>query len=116
MSKPGKTIQAAEAPVKRAMVFICEKCGKRIGGSGHKNASYHLASRFKRDLKRTFDKGDVRIVLTSCMDVCPEDSVAICVQPTAPGSAALFLLADIDDIEASSEELAKIVRRSSSGN
>jgi hypothetical protein len=47
------------------LVSICEKCGKRAGGSG-KNVSHRLASRFKRRVKHEFNKGDVRIVLTTC--------------------------------------------------
>ena len=94
------------------MVFICEKCGKRVSGSGSKNPSHRLASHFKRELKHTFDKGDVRIVLTTCMDICPENHVAISVQPIAPGPAPFFLEASIDDIESSSEKLVEVVRRS----
>jgi predicted metal-binding protein len=95
------------------MVFICEKCGKRIGQSG-KNASHRLASHFKHEVKREFDKGDVRIVLTTCMDICPEDRVTVAIAPNAPGIAPTFLVADVDDIEASSEALIGALRRASS--
>jgi predicted metal-binding protein len=96
------------APVERAMVFICEKCGKRAGGNA-KHASYELASKLKRLLKHEFSKGETRIALTSCMDACPEDGIAVSVQPVDPSAASMFLEADPYDVEASSESLLKIV-------
>jgi predicted metal-binding protein len=94
----------------RAMVSICEKCGKRAGGSG-KNVSHRLASHFKRQVKREFAKGDIRIVLTTCMDICPDDSVAVAISPTTAAIAPIFLVVDIDDIEASSEALIRSIQR-----
>jgi predicted metal-binding protein len=96
------------APVDRAMVFICEKCGKRAGGNA-KHASYELASKLKRLLKHEFGKGETRIALTSCMDACPEDGIAVSVQPVNPSAAPMFLEADPYDVEASSESLLSIV-------
>jgi predicted metal-binding protein len=96
------------APVDRALVSICEKCGKRSGGDA-KHASYKLASKLKRRVKHEFGKGEIRIVLTSCMDACPDDRIAVIVQPMMPGVAPMFLEADPYDIEASSESLFKIV-------
>jgi predicted metal-binding protein len=92
------------------MVFVCEKCGKRAGESG-KNPSHRLASKFKRLTKREFAKGDVRIVLTSCMDICPDDQIAISIQPTATEHAAGFWTIDVADLDASSEALMAILRR-----
>lgn len=92
------------------MVFICEKCGKRAGGNA-KHASFELASKLKRLLKHELGKGATRIALTSCMDACPENAIAVAVQPVDPNVAPLFLEADAYDVEASSESLLKIVAR-----
>jgi predicted metal-binding protein len=92
------------------MVSICEKCGKRAGGPG-KNVSHRLASHFKRQVKRHFGKGDIRIVLTTCMDICPDDQVAVAIQPNAAGVGPLFVVVDFDDVEASSGALVNAVRR-----
>jgi predicted metal-binding protein len=110
MPKSVGPIQTMAAPVERAMVFICEKCGKRAGESA-KHASYKLASKLKRDMKHEFGKREVRIVLTSCMNACPDDAIAISLQSLLPGRAPLFLEADVYDIEASSASLLKMVRR-----
>jgi predicted metal-binding protein len=108
MPKTTKSVRTMAAPVNRAMVFVCEKCGKRAGGDA-KHASYELASKLKRRLKHEFGKGEMRIALTSCMDACPEDRIAIAVQPVKPGSAPMFLDADVYDIDASADSLLKIV-------
>jgi predicted metal-binding protein len=113
LPKPNRLLQPVAPPAKRALVFICEKCGKRIGKSG-KNASHRLASHFKRQVKREFDKGDVRIVLTTCMDICPDDRVTVAIQPNAPGVGPTFLAAEVDDIEASGEALIAALRRATS--
>jgi len=108
--KSKRLVQPVEPPATQAMVSICEKCGKRAGGSG-KNVSHRLASHFKRLVKRTFVKGEIRIVLTSCMDICPDDSVAVAITPTTSGVTPSFLLVDIDDIDASSEALVRAIQR-----
>ena len=109
--KLDKAVQSMASPVQRAMVFVCEKCGKRIGGDA-KHASYKLASKFKRLAKHELGKGEVRIALSSCMDACPEERIAIAVHSVKPGTASIFLEADPEDIEASSACLLKLVRQS----
>jgi predicted metal-binding protein len=111
MVKSTKSVHTMPAPVGRAMVFICEKCSKRIGGDA-KHASYKLASKLKRLAKHEFGKGEVRIALTSCMDACPEERIAIALHPVTAGIAPLFLEADPHDIEASSESLLSTLRQS----
>jgi predicted metal-binding protein len=108
MPKSTKSVRTMVPPVDRAMVFICEKCGKRAGGDA-KHASFELASKLKRLMKHEFGKGEMRIALTSCMDACPEDGIAISVQPVDASIAPMYLEADPYDVEASSESLLKIV-------
>jgi predicted metal-binding protein len=110
MSKASNLIQPSAAPMNRAMVFICEKCGKRARGAG-KNPSHRLASKFKRLTKHEFAKGDVRIVLTSCMDICPDDQIAISLQPNSAKNDCAFWVSDIQDLDASSEALLQTLRR-----
>jgi len=110
MVKPSKPVQTMPAPVQWAMVFVCEKCSKRIGGTA-KHASRELASKLKRLAKHELGKGEVRVALTSCMDACPDQRIAISVQPVARGIAPMFFEADPDDVEASSVALLKLLRR-----
>jgi len=107
--KDSKSIHSIEPPVSQAMVFICEKCGKRAKGSD-KNPSHRLASKFKRLVKDEFGKGSVRIALTSCMDICPDDQIAISIQPTAPECVSAFVVSDVEDLDSSSDALVNTLR------
>jgi hypothetical protein len=108
MSKAKRLIRDAESPVSRAIVFICEKCGRR-GDFDGKNASHRLASKLKRACKRRLERGEVRVALTSCMDVCPEDQITVLIQPVGGIHPARFRQADIKDIDAASERLLEIL-------
>ena len=107
--KMSKSIHSIEPPVNQAMVFICEKCGKRAKGSD-KNPSHRLASKIKRLTKDEFGKGSVRIALTSCMDICPDDQIALSIQPMAGDRTSAFFVSDIEDLYASSAALVKTLR------
>jgi predicted metal-binding protein len=100
-------IHSASPPVDQAIVFICEKCGKR--SDSDKNRSHRLASKLKRSLKANFSKGDIRIALTSCMDLCPEDRITVSLQPVDPDLPSIFWEVDMDDLEEGSEELAAAI-------
>jgi predicted metal-binding protein len=108
MSKAKKLVSDAESPVSRAMIFICEKCGRR-GDFDGKNPSHRLASKLKRACKRRFERGEVRIALTSCMDVCPEDHITVLIQPVSCAHATRFRQADVEDLEGASERLLQIL-------
>jgi len=108
MSRSKTALKELQPPAHRAMVFICQKCGKRAG-SEFKHASHELASNVKRAAKREFEKGDVRVVLTTCMKACPEDGITVLVQrQRAPGS--LFLQAAVDDPAAAAESVLQRIR------
>ena len=108
MGKAKRLVRDVESPVSRAMVFICEKCGRRAERDG-KNASQRLASKLKRACKRRFERGAVRIALTSCMDVCPEGQITVLIQPVAGVHATQFRQADVNDVAGASERLLQIL-------
>jgi predicted metal-binding protein len=96
-------------PVTRALVFVCERCGKRAGDS--KRLSYELASHVKRKSKHRWGKGEVRVALTSCMDSCPDNGISVSVQPLTGAHAPVLVEADVHDIEGASEALIRLVRK-----
>jgi predicted metal-binding protein len=98
-----------QPPVGRAMVFICQECGQRVGKST-RNASYELAENLKHAAKREFGKREVRVVLTSCMDCCPEGGISVLLQPVEPGRKSSLVWADVYEPEASSEALLRRLR------
>ena len=58
----------------RSLVLICEKCGKKSGDP-------ELALELKNEWKKEFQKeelwGPTRIVVSSCLGVCPEGEIAV---------------------------------------
>jgi|SRR5580698_3576064 predicted metal-binding protein len=106
MAKQG--INPLPAPVTRALVFVCDRCGKRAGDS--KRLSGELASHVKRKAKQRWGKGEVRVALTSCMDACPENGISVSIQPLTGSQASVLIAANIHDIDGASDALLRLVR------
>lgn len=81
-------IEKTETPWSEALVTICEKCAKSLpalklkeDGSASENLKKHLKGRFK--------EGDnprrVRVVTSSCLDVCIKNTVAVAYNPAGAG-------------------------------
>lgn len=85
MTRP---LRKENAPAERGVVFLCEKCGK-----GADFSSKDLKNELRSALKDRGEKGAVRVVLTSCMDLCPKDGIAAAIAPTAQGKPAEFFVA-----------------------
>lgn len=78
------SMQPATSPVSEALIFICEKCGKKLA-SGDENPARELQQAIKSEIKNIDGKGRWRASVTSCMDLCPKGEVAICISsPNAP--------------------------------
>jgi predicted metal-binding protein len=71
-------ITSVKPPVSEALILICEKCGKKLSNSDD-NPSRALQSALKEKIKSDGNKGVLRAVITSCMDVCPKDEIAIAI-------------------------------------
>lgn len=78
---PGETLHEAESPVSRAIVAICEKCGKKIATQANLgpdvNPSRDLQKHLKVDFANAFGRGVVRPVTSSCLDVCPDGEITV---------------------------------------
>ena len=59
----------------RSLILVCEKCGKKLDGKGD------YAQELKKEWKQEFQSaglwGESRIVVTSCLDVCPSGEMAV---------------------------------------
>jgi predicted metal-binding protein len=111
LSKAKRLVSDAESPVSRAIVFVCEKCGRRSDVDG-KNASHRLVSKLKRACKRRFERGEVRVALSSCMDLCPEGQITVLIQPVSGIHATQFRQVDIRDADGAAERLLQILAES----
>jgi predicted metal-binding protein len=108
MSKAKRLVDDAEAPASRAIIFICEKCGRRTDVDG-KNASHRLASKLKRACKRRLEHGEVRVVLTGCMKVCPKERITVLIQPVCGVGTTQFRQASVKDVDGASDRLLEIL-------
>jgi predicted metal-binding protein len=78
---------ATEAPADKGLVLICEKCGH------NQHASVKdLKSELKHAVKEQHKKGAVRVLLTSCMSICPKDGIAVAVARTDAKPTEFFVV------------------------
>ncbi len=59
------------------LILICEKCGKKLEGKSTPNPSYELKDWLKKELKARDLWGTTRVVTSTCLDICPEDKIAV---------------------------------------
>lgn len=99
-----------EPPVSRALVLVCEKCGKRLDSDSDKNPSRRLVSRLKKQAKKSFGRGEVRAVATSCMDLCPEGEISVALMRfRGAGNDTRFFTVSADDIDATATQILEVV-------
>jgi predicted metal-binding protein len=88
------------SPVSEALILICEKCGKKLVADSEPNPARELQLLLKEKIKTQGKKGQLRAVITSCMDLCPPGEIAICISVTA-GKNRYFTLEGGDSEAAS---------------
>ena len=67
-------------PWSAGIVMICTKCHKGISSSLLKedgNSAYNLKMFLKKSFKETGDQEKIRVVTSSCLNVCIEDRMAL---------------------------------------
>jgi predicted metal-binding protein len=103
-------MHSIDPPVSNALILVCEKCGKRLDSDSDENPSRQLVSRLKKLAKKRLGKGEVRALVTSCMDVCPDDRVTVAVV-TLHGATSntRFFTVSVDDTEETSERILREV-------
>jgi predicted metal-binding protein len=87
------TLTPAIAPVSNALILICEKCGAKLVGEGTENPSRLLQKALKEKIRADERKGEIRAVVSSCMDICPESKIAIGIARSGNALTEYFTLA-----------------------
>lgn len=101
-------MKETSSPVETALVLICEKCGKDFDRDG--NASKTLARACKERIKDQGLKGEVRVLLTGCMDLCPRKAIAVgLVRTDAPVPPRFFEAAPDEPEESAWRLLSEII-------
>ncbi|MFM6926931.1 MAG: (2Fe-2S) ferredoxin domain-containing protein [Bdellovibrio sp.] len=87
-------IKKEETPWSEGVVLICTKCHKSISPSLLKeegNAADNLKMFLKKSFKESGDLSKVRVITTSCLDVCIDDLQAISFAPE-DGKTEMFTI------------------------
>jgi predicted metal-binding protein len=87
----------------RGLVLVCERCFKeRIPEEdpdvAREIGDFHLRDWLKARLKEDGYWGPIRVINTSCMDVCARGRVTVAIQPQA-GERQVFVVAPSDERE-----------------
>jgi len=65
-----------DTPVSDTMIWLCEKCGAKVSGDRDDNPSRLVQKALKRLVSDNKRKGQIRAMVTSCMNICPSDKIA----------------------------------------
>ncbi len=75
-----------EAPVSHKMMWICEKCGFKLVDEETENLARSLQKAVKRKISDDKRKREVRAMVTSCMNICPNKKIAAAIADLKSGS------------------------------
>ncbi|WP_295904120.1 (2Fe-2S) ferredoxin domain-containing protein [uncultured Bdellovibrio sp.] len=90
-----------ENPWSKGVVLVCTKCGKSISPKSlHEegNAGENLKTFLKKSFKESGDLSKIRIVTSSCLDVCIDEYQAVTYAPVQ-GPTETFIVHPEEDRE-----------------
>jgi predicted metal-binding protein len=87
------------------LVLVCERCFKeRIPEEAPEVAEqigdFNLRDWLKSELKEHGEWGPIRVISTSCMDVCAKGRVTVCIDPKDGRDAQVLIVHPLDEREA----------------
>lgn len=90
--------------LERGLVLVCERCFKeRIPEEApdvaEKIGDFNLRDWLKSELKEHGEWGTIRVISTSCMDVCALGRVTVCIDPKN-GDPEVFVVDPVDEKKA----------------
>ena len=99
--------------LERGLVLVCERCSKeRIPEESPEIAErigdFNLRDWLKAELKEHGEWGTIRVISTSCMDVCAKGRVTVCIDPQNGEPPEVLVVDPVDEKQA---VYAKIVDR-----
>jgi NADH:ubiquinone oxidoreductase subunit E len=85
-------VEESNVPWSHAVVMVCTKCSKKI--VGHDGIADDMKKDLKGELKELRGKA-VRVVTSSCLDVCPKNRMALAIATRNNGTRAITVEAKI---------------------
>jgi predicted metal-binding protein len=105
-------MHVVDPPFSTGLILICDKCGKRMKADCNENPSRELVARLKKESKQALGKDRVRVALTSCLDICPDDRISVAIVPTAGHSdGAHYLTVKTADLKATAAAIVESARK-----
>jgi predicted metal-binding protein len=77
MNKENNKIQNIEVGWSESVIMICTKCAKQFDSIESQDSVERIKGELKNITKRELDNGTVRVITTSCLNICPVNKIAI---------------------------------------
>jgi predicted metal-binding protein len=104
-------LKSAEASVSEALILICEKCGKKLSKDSDDSPARTIQHALKEAIKADGGKGKLKAVVTSCLDLCPKEEIAVAISRTHSADQFFTLSGKLDEQEAASEILKRVNKK-----
>jgi predicted metal-binding protein len=103
--------------LERGLVLVCERCSKeRIPEEAPEIAAkigdFNLRDWLKTELKEHGEWGTIRVISTSCMDVCALGRVTVCIDPKNGAPAEVVVVDPVDEKQAVYDKIVAAFSRS----
>jgi len=103
-----KSMKSEDLSWKNGFVLICSKCDLRDEKHAGANAGEVLKDSLKSHYKNSGQWGDLRVMTSSCLGLCPEGNVAVCIQKNSGLSKVVACNSPHDDSQLR-DEIEKIL-------
>jgi predicted metal-binding protein len=100
------------------LVLVCERCFKeRIPEEApdvaERIGDFNLRDWLKAELKEHGEWGPIRVISTSCMDVCANGRVTVCIDPKDGRDAAVMVVDPLEERQAVYDKIVSDLGRES---
>lgn len=98
-------METRNTPWSVGALFICTKCGKAFD---RPQQAEDLKTDLRSFLKEKNQQKDIRVMVSSCLNICEKEFQAVCYQPTS-GSTEVFVVNK--DYKKAKEELQSFLEK-----
>ncbi|HTU71027.1 MAG TPA: hypothetical protein VMF11_11975 [Candidatus Baltobacteraceae bacterium] len=98
------------------LVLVCERCFKEripeeTPDAAERIGDFNLRDWLKSELKVNGEWGPIRVISTSCMDVCAKGKVTVCLDPKNGDPARVIVVDPVEDRHDLYREIVKSMSR-----
>ncbi len=97
--------KSVEPPVNCSMFWLCEKCGFKLSNSDQENLTRGLQKALKSKISEAGKKRECRVLVSSCMNICPNGKIAATKLDIKSGRAEFFEFAMEKDMGSTAARL-----------